>query len=147
MEELPGCDTPWVKGGPVGPADTLIISCWWLMREIETSALNLEEVTIDTRLKRAELRLSCSKNDCRAVGVGRTHGCLCDPGCTEASAIRYCPFHAVARHRERIARLFPDAGPEDPFFPNEHGERGTKAAFQGTVGTAAEFLNLPTRGP
>ena len=27
MDELPGCDTPWVKGGPVGPADTFIISC------------------------------------------------------------------------------------------------------------------------
>ena len=58
MDELPDCDTPWAKGGPLGPADTLIISCWWLMREIEVSALDPAEVTVDALLKRAELRLS-----------------------------------------------------------------------------------------
>ena len=65
--------------------------------------------------------------------MGRTGGCLRDAGCTEVSAIRYCLVSAV--------------GLGDPFLPNEQGERGAKVTFQCTVETAAEFLNLSTRGP
>ena len=145
MEDLPECDSPWTRDGPVGPADTLVVSSWWLMREIETSAINMSEVTLDERLLRAELRLSCSKNDCRAIGKGRVHGCCCDV----ATAVKYCPFHAVLRHRRRVLRMFPEAAldPGFPFFPNEKGERGSKQAFQATVEMAAELLGLPSRGP
>ena len=76
-----------------------------------------------------------------------THGCLCVAESSGTSAVRYGPYHAVLRHHERLERLFPGGGPEDPFFPNELGERGSKAAFQGTVDKAAEFLALPTHGP
>ena len=54
-------------------------------------------------------------------------------GGTKVSAICYCPVYAVV--------------PGDPFLPNEQGERGAKVTFQCTVETAAEFLNLSTRGP
>lgn len=96
-----------------------------------------------------EIRLSCSKTDCRAVGVGRVHGCCCaspEPN----DRIRYCPYHAVSRHRERILRMFPDAkrAPESfPFFPCQKGKRMVKCAFQATVETTASLLGLQTVGP
>ena len=139
-------DESWARGGPVGTADTLTLGSWWLMRELEVSALNMSEVTIVVKLKQVELKLSCSKNDCRAIGQGRTHGCCCDEGATE---VMYCPYHAVVRHWSRVIRLFPEAAlePEEfPFFPSGEGKRSTKHAFQQCVEVAASFLGLPTRG-
>ena len=116
--------------GLASPFSTL---CWWWLSEFETLALNSEEVTVGTRSKRAELRPSYSKNDGRTVGSGRIGGRLRDACCTGAAATFHCPVRAVE--------------PGDPFFPNEHGARGARAAFQRTVEAAAEFINLSTRGP
>ena len=117
----------------MGLASPLSTFCWWWSSGFETLVLSSEEVTVGTRSKRAELRPSCSKNDGRTVGLGRTGGCLRDAWCTEAAATFHCPVRAV--------------GPGDPFFPNEHGARGARAAFQRTVEAAAESMNLSTRGP
>ena len=146
LAELPSGDEPWVKGGPIGTADTLTAGSWWLMRELEVAAVNMSDVTIFDKLKQVELKLACSKNDSRAVGHGRTHGCCCDEGAAE---VMYCPFHTVKRQWSRVTRLFPEAllEPEDfPFFPSKEGARITKQAFQQCVELAASFLGLPTRG-
>ena len=74
------------------------------MSEFEVSALDRGEVTGDTRLKCAKLKPSYSKHDSRATGQGRTHRCLCDAEAAGSSVVRYCLFHAVLRHCERLER-------------------------------------------
>ena len=146
LGELPGGDEAWCKHGPTGAADALIVGSWWLMRELELASLDFTEVVVNTALKQAEIRLSCSKSDCKAVGRGRTHGCSCD---ADGPEVEYCPFHSVMRHRQRVLRLFPEAEAVEafPFFPTTEGGRVTKAAFQQSVELAATMLGLPTRGP
>ena len=56
--ELPVGDKPWAEQGPVGPADSLIINSWWLMREIEVAATNRCDVTIHHDRKEVEIRLT-----------------------------------------------------------------------------------------
>ena len=77
LEELPGDDEPWVKGGPTGTFDTLTASSWWLPRELEVATSNRPDVTIFDELKQVEAKLGCSKNGSRATGQGRTHVCRC----------------------------------------------------------------------
>ena len=145
--ELPQGDGTWTAGGPVGAADALTSGCWWLMREIKLAATNVDDVTFYTERKEVEIRLSCSKTDCRAIGVGRVHGCSC---VEDEVDVCYCSFHTMVRQRDRLARMFPQflAVPEgSPFFPSDSGERITKAGFQQTVEMAATFLGLRTKGP
>ena len=146
LGELPGGDEAWCKNGPVGAADALITGSWWLMRELELASLDFTEVVVHATLRQAEVRLSCSKSDCKAVGRGRTHGCSCD---ADGPEVDHCPYHSVVRHRQRVLRLFPEAEALEvfPFFPTAEGGRVTKAAFQQCVELAATMLGLPTRGP
>ena len=144
--ELPQDDDAWSSNGPVGAADALTAGCWWLMREIELAATNVDDVTFYMVRKEVEIRLSCSKTDCRAIGAGRVHGCSCLDGEVD---VGYCPFHTMVRQRERLSRLFPQflAAPEGaPFFPSGSGERITKGGFQQTVEKAAVLLGLRTKG-
>ena len=79
----------------MGLASPLSTVCWWWSSEFETLVLSPEEVTVGTRSKRAELRPSCSKNDGRTVGLGRTGGCLRDAWCTEAAATLHCAIYKI----------------------------------------------------
>ena len=92
MDEPPDGDTPWVKGGPVGSADALIVGCWWLMREIEVSALDRGEVTVDVRLKRAELRLSCSSVEASGASSRKVFGSD-GPARAIRFSIRFCAVY------------------------------------------------------
>ena len=146
FEELPDGDEPWAKGGPVGTADALTTGSWWLMRELEMASLNVADVVINVQLLRVELRLSCSKNDSKAIGKGRTHGC----SCRDEAPVKYCPYHTVMRQKERLLRMFPEVevlADQFPFFPTVEGERMQKHAFQQCVEIGATMLGLPTRGP
>ena len=146
FEELPDGDEPWAKGGPVGTADALTTGSWWLMRELEIASLNVADVVNNVQLLRVELRLSCSKNDSKAIGKGRTHGC----SCRDEAPVKYCPYHTVMRQKERLLRRFPEVevlADQFPFFPTVEGERVQKRAFQQCVESGATMLGLPTRGP
>ena len=45
---LPGSAKPWHPNGPVGPRNAIVTGCWWLLREIELSALKLNAITVES---------------------------------------------------------------------------------------------------
>ena len=54
----------------------------------------------NVQLPRVERRLSCSKNDSKAIGKGRTHG-----GSRRAEVpVTYCQYLTVMRLKERLLR-------------------------------------------
>ena len=123
---LPTEDSPWVEGGPVGPAQAIVAGAWWLTREIELSCTRAVHVSLagdpaTAGALVATWHLPASKADARAAGVSRTHGCACCRG-----PLRRCPAHALYIQLARLRRLFPekfdDEGrpdPELPLFPTD----------------------------
>ena len=82
---LPSEDSPWVEGGPVGPAQAIVAGAWWLTREIELSCTRAIHVSLagdpaTAGALVATWHLPASKADARAAGVSRTHGCACGRG-------------------------------------------------------------------
>ena len=68
---------PVVENGPVCPKELLIVGGFWVLREIEASAIDLDDVTLERGSRKASIRLTASKTDVEAKGVARTWGCVC----------------------------------------------------------------------
>ena len=146
LHSLPPTPAAWVTGGPVSPRNAIVVGSWWMMREIELSNVKAAHVTfIDGHPLAAEILLPASKSDQAALGVRRTHCCVCS-----AAAFRPdCPVHALLdqfillrrRHPGRFAGRTPDA--TLPLFPDEGGRPTQKRAVVDTLKRAAELLKVP----
>ena len=108
---------------PARPGATVVMSTFWLLRDLEATTAEFQDMSIDKIAKRVTLLLSMSKNDPRALGCERTWGCICDGDDNPAA----CPYHAALDLDEFIRRVFPHdhRQPGFPLFPTEMGEQVT----------------------
>ena len=140
---IPGAAKPWHPNGPVGPRNAIITGCWWLLREIELSALKLTSMSVDTDM--VSLTLPASKTDPEAKGVQRAHTCTCGSlrNTAEADEVR-CAACTVLRQRATVRALFPNCSSDWPLFPTSTGQFVSKALMVQTIITAASILELPS---
>ena len=104
LRELSGDHAPFVREGPLGPRNALVVGSYWLLREAELSSLRAAMVTITPGpVPTAVLVLPASKNDVEAQGVSRAHACLCGSG----SPMPDCPVHAAWDQLWLLKRAFP----------------------------------------
>ena len=113
------------KPGPgaynfVSPHCAVIVASWWMLREIELSALRLRDVVIKGvggSCGVATLHLPVSKTDPGALGTYRSLSCACP------SVL--CPVLALKRAVLEDTRAGPRR-PKHPVFPNIFGEHLSK---------------------
>ena len=136
--ELPA----WHLTSPVGPRTSIVISAWWLLREIELSALKLADVSIET--DKVSLTLPASKTDPEAVGVERAHVCACGTlrGAAEVTDEVCCPPCTVLRQKATVRALFPQCSKDWPLLPTSTGQFVSKALMVQTIITAVSLLEL-----
>ena len=133
LRHLPGDDGPWSSGGPLFPRNLMVLGAWFMLREVEAATAKVENVKVDTSEVLGEPRvhwsLPASKTDQAALGVNRSHGCLC-----VGKADPLCPAHAAWDQQRRLLLKFgvkqADGStvlPEGlPFFPNGQGQGCSK---------------------
>ena len=104
----------------VSPHCAVIVASWWMLREIELSALRLQDVVIKGAggsCGVATLHLPVSKTDPGALGTFRSLSCACP------SVL--CPVRALKRAVHEDTRVGPRR-PKHPVFPNIFGEHLSK---------------------
>ena len=62
---------------PACPKSTTVICTFWLLRDLEATTAELQDMYLDLECKRVVLQLSMSKTDPQALGTTRTWGCVC----------------------------------------------------------------------
>ena len=150
LRELPGDPRPWVRDGPVGPRNAIVCGAWWLTREVELATIRANFLDIvDSDVPTASLQLPASKSDVAALGVSRTHACVCGGGPAQVD----CPVHSAWDQRHLLRRLFPDHHVDGspslslPLFPTERGTVTSKKAMTDTILMAARILGVPLATP
>ena len=78
---------PLVVSGPVAPGLVMILSAFFLLREVEAARAQLKHVAVDCVRREICWTLPVSKTDQMALGQHRVWGCVCDGEATSA-----CPF-------------------------------------------------------
>ena len=125
---LRGLDTALSQDGPAHPLAMVVCSTYFMLRELEASAVDLGDVSLAA--DSITLSLPISKTDWQAKGCRRTWGCLC-------SRNLICPFHILKDHWD--CRIQAGALLEDPFFP---AGRGGYCSKQGVVDTIRSAVDL-----
>ena len=113
-----------------------VIAVWWMLREIEASALKLDrdQISFNRKKKTVTLNLPVSKNDPAGRGRKRTHGCLCGVHGSSLSS-RSCPYHVLLDQvHDRCVEIgdFDRASPavrSQPLFPAVNGGVFSKRGF------------------
>ena len=141
--ELPGGPEPWAKRGPTRPRAAIVVGAWWLLREIELSAVTIGQVT-DKLAGGVGISLPASKCDAVGTGATRSHVCVCDLAPAAASICPACTVRALVSARKLELGKRADWQGE-PLFPDVNGARCTKAGIQATIVAAAATLGLETR--
>ena len=142
LQDLPASPHPWLPGGPIGGRNAMVTGSWWMMREMELSTTRARLVAVGGgEHPTISIQLAATKTDTRALGVSRSHGCICQPGRWLAS----CPVHAILDQQILLARFFPNrAGDLSlPLFPDIRGQAVSKTAMTATIRHAAEWLRVP----
>jgi hypothetical protein len=131
------------------PVRALLFACWWLLREIEASAVKIGHVTIDRSGPSLVVRvlLPVSKTDITALGATRSHQCLCGTGPKQ----RICPACIVTDQLEWLLDFYELDSPSDcsewwadaPLFPNFQAKIVDKLCFVATIEATATNLGLP----
>ena len=143
--ELPSGPEPWARRGPTHPRAAIIVGAWWLLREIELSAVTLGQIS-DELAGGVHISLPASKCDAAGNGATRSHVCVCDVAPTAASICPACTVRdQVTARRVELGELAHWQG--EPLFPDVDGARCTKAGIQATIVAAAATLGLQTTGP
>jgi hypothetical protein len=93
-----------------------ILGCWFMTREIELSAIQIRDITTDTATKTVSLHLPSQKNDTKAVGCTRTHGCCC-----QQTRHPLCPYHVTVDHLTVLHDTMPHLDNTAPLFPTRSG--------------------------
>ena len=114
-----------VTAYPVNPGAMLVITTFFLMRELEVAAAKYSDLKLDSTTKSITMHLSVSKNDPEAKGCDRTWNCTCEPE-IKLPPERHCPYHAAEQHKKYLDQVFRDAlrgiGEDDfPLFPSGDG--------------------------
>ena len=150
LGSLPGEPGAWAAGGSIGLRNAIVAGAWWMAREVELSATRACLVEL-TRGDRPTItwHLPASKTDAAALGVARTHGCICGTGWPRP----LCPTRAVWDQLLLLQKRFPERwhdgvpGDDLPLFPSEGGGTVSKAAMTATILRAAAFLGVPPVAP
>jgi hypothetical protein len=128
-------ELPPVALGPLRPRDTVLLTSWFAMRELEASTRRRKHVRLiaGAGCGIVVLDLPVSKTDPTGAGVTRKHGCSCGTG---QQAL--CPVAAARRILEAGARFGDD---EDlPFFINSAGKAPEKTRVVETFRAVGERL-------
>ena len=151
IPELAEGSAPRCDAGPCGPRRVDLISCWWLLREIEAGGATIGDVSgigVTFGGGKVTLTLPASKTDAAALGVSRTHTCACGKRSCFPAVLAHdmCPACALIEQREAVVAMKLSERPDDPahpLFPDASGRFTTKAGMIGSIKGAALALDLP----
>ena len=143
LSELESVDLAPVEDEPAHPLPTLILACWFLLREIEIADLQRQHVTFreEGGALFVDMYLRVQKNDPEGTGCTRTHTCTC-----ALTSRTLCPVH-VAKFLHEQASAQCDGQGTGPFFPSKKGGLITKQGFVKQVHKVCEYLKVPTHAP
>lgn len=112
---------PLARGGPKHPLAMVLCATFFMMRELEVSAIEMEDVTFtETSIA---INLPVSKVDWAAKGCRRTWTCVCSKGYP-------CPVHVLKSHDDAIRASGYVNG---PWFPDASGAYCTKEGVVETI--------------
>ena len=86
---------PIVPGGPLNSHAVAVLSTFFLLREIEGAAANINHLTFNGSELTLTWSLPVSKTDYTARGCSRTWGCICP---RPDRPTRICPYHVAVEH-------------------------------------------------
>eukprot|EP00435_Cladocopium_sp_Y103_P047858 s2395_g14.t1 len=133
-EVLRSSDVAFAEGGPQHPLALIVCATFFMLRELEASAVDRADVTLSDGS--VTISLPVSKTDWEAKGCKRTWSCVCDRNIP-------CPYHVLLQH----CRILDSAGvkPDSPLFPDKHGNYCTKSGVVDTIRAAAELTGMQIR--
>ena len=126
-------DHSLADGGPKHPKAMVVCSTYFMLRELEASAVDRNDIVFGDA--EVTLSLPVSKTDWEAKGCRRTWACICDRQLI-------CPFHVLKEHCLRLEKE--NFKLDGPLFPDELGEYCTKAGVVETIRQAAQLAGMQT---
>jgi len=107
-----------------------------MTRSIEMTAARVKHMEINVKLLRVHWALPASKTDVQALGVSRSHCCLCS---SHPHLIMICPFHTAVAYLKILKNAFGANENFDdfPLFPNGNGGPLTHSASVRLIRAAA----------
>ena len=136
----------------MAPRNAMVAGSWFLTREVELSnarALALEFSSRSDGTQFVRWHLPATKTDTQAMGIARTHRCICALGPRSPR----CPVHALKDQWLHLQRRFParwlDGRPDPqlPLFPTVDAGICTKEDMRATIERAATELGIPLASP
>ena len=130
---LPAGLRPMDENGPAHPRAMIVTATMFLLRELEASAIDVEDISFSE--VKVTLHLPVSKTDWQAKGCSRSWTCVCD---TQLP----CVFHILEAHMKDLNAFY---RAEEvchmgrPLFPTQAGSYCTK---QGVVNTLREAVEI-----
>lgn len=131
VKALDGRDATLAEGGPEHPLALIVCATFFLLRELEASAVDRADVIFSEGA--VTLSLPVSKTDWEAKGCKRTWSCVCDRELP-------CPYHILLRHCADLDAQ--EVRPDSPLFPDSHGNYCTKIGVVNTIRKAAEMAGM-----
>ena len=133
VKQLETGQRPLDDHGPVHPRAMIVTATMFLLRELEASAIDMEDITLDTC--KITLYLPVSKTDWQAKGCSRSWTCVCD---TQLP----CVFHILKDHVIDVQNFYKERqmSPEGrALFPTQSGGYCTKQGVVNTLRSAVEL--------
>ena len=117
------------EGAPTHPLPMIVTATYFMLRELEVSAIELTDITFSS--DSVSLHLPVSKTDWAAKGCTRTWSCLCDRELP-------CPFHVLLNYVNRI-KADNEVDMTRPLFVSNSGSHCTKEGVIATIRWAAQM--------
>eukprot|EP00435_Cladocopium_sp_Y103_P008710 s4463_g2.t1 len=117
------------EGAPTHPLPMIVTATYFMLRELEVSAIELTDITFSS--DSVSLHLPVSKTDWAAKGCTRTWSCLCDRELP-------CPFHVLLNYVNRI-KADKEVDMTRPLFVSNSGSHCTKEGVIATIRWAAQM--------
>lgn len=125
-----------VDGGPQHPLALIVCATYFMLRELEVSAIDRGDVTLHGQ--QITLALPVSKTDWEAKGCKRTWACICDRQLP-------CPFHILKAHCDLLDRHQVDL--DSPLFPDSRGGYCSKLGAVECIRMVAEASGMAIKDP
>jgi len=118
------------------PCGVACLGAWWMTRSIELTAARVKDIEINDSLQRVHWALPASKTDVQALGVSRSHCCLCS---SHPQLVLICPFHTAKTYLGILKNTFgaSENFEDSPLFPNGNGAPLTHSASVRLIRAAA----------